>query len=42
LHDLSEFIDGLELPFEVKERLKAMTPANYIGIAEHLCQELKY
>ncbi len=41
LHDLSEFIDGLELPSEVKERLKAMTPANYIGIAERLCQELK-
>ncbi len=39
LNDLSVFIDGLALPHEVKENLKAMTPANYIGIAEKLCQE---
>ncbi len=39
LHDLSAFIDSLTLPYEVKQSLKAMTPANYIGIAEQLCQE---
>jgi len=31
--DLAVFIDGLELPAEVKLQLKAMTPANYIGRA---------
>lgn len=30
---LSDFIDNLELPEEVKEQLKQMTPANYIGNA---------
>jgi adenylosuccinate lyase len=30
---LKEFIDGLELPEEAKERLKAMTPGSYIGNA---------
>jgi len=31
--DLAIFIDGLELPDDVKLQLKAMTPANYIGRA---------
>jgi len=31
--DLAVFIDGLELPDQVKVQLKAMTPANYIGRA---------
>ena len=31
--DLAVFIDGLELPDDVKVQLKAMTPANYIGRA---------
>ena len=39
LHDLSDFIDELALPYEVKEALKTLSPANYIGIAERLCQE---
>ncbi|MGI9275540.1 MAG: adenylosuccinate lyase [Endozoicomonas sp.] len=30
---LTTFIDGLELPAEVKTELKALTPANYIGNA---------
>ena len=39
LHDLSVFIDGLALPCQVKKDLKSMTPANYVGIAEKLCQK---
>lgn len=35
------FIDGLELPEEAKIRLKAMTPANYIGRAATMVDELK-
>ncbi|MFD0707916.1 adenylosuccinate lyase [Photorhabdus akhurstii] len=35
------FIDGLDLPEEEKTRLKAMTPANYIGHAITLVDELK-
>ncbi|PQQ27930.1 adenylosuccinate lyase [Photorhabdus hindustanensis] len=35
------FIDGLDLPEEEKTRLKAMTPANYIGSAITLVDELK-
>ena len=31
--DMAVFIDGLELPAEEKERLKALTPATYIGNA---------
>ena len=31
---LREFISGLALPLEVKERLLAMTPRNYIGLAQ--------
>src|SRR5690606_41834532 len=30
---LAEFIDGLAIPDEAKDRLKAMTPASYIGNA---------
>ncbi len=35
------FIDSLELPEEEKVRLKAMTPANYIGRATTMVDELK-
>jgi len=35
------FIDSLELPEEEKVRLKAMTPANYIGRAATMVDELK-
>ena len=31
--DLEQFIDGLELPSDVKESLKQLTPSNYIGNA---------
>lgn len=35
---LAHFIDGLEIPKEAKERLKAMTPASYIGLAEKVAE----
>ncbi|HBV75885.1 MULTISPECIES: adenylosuccinate lyase [Vibrio] len=35
------FIDGLEIPADEKERLKQMTPANYIGDAVKLTDLLK-
>ncbi|MCW3171985.1 adenylosuccinate lyase [Shewanella subflava] len=38
---LAVFIDGLELPADVKVELKKMTPANYIGRAEAFVDELK-
>ncbi|MBD2810336.1 adenylosuccinate lyase [Xenorhabdus sp. Vera] len=38
---MKTFIEGLELPEEEKERLKAMTPANYIGYAALLVDKLK-
>ncbi|GHA23037.1 adenylosuccinate lyase [Oceanisphaera arctica] len=34
------FIDGLELPESVKDQLKLLTPANYIGSAIQLTDEL--
>ena len=39
LQELSEFIDKLDLDEQVKRELKALTPANYIGIAEKLTLE---
>ncbi|WP_061961248.1 adenylosuccinate lyase [Demequina flava] len=30
------FVDGLELPAETKERLAALTPGTYVGLAEQL------
>ncbi|MDR0806972.1 MAG: adenylosuccinate lyase [Enterobacteriaceae bacterium] len=39
--DMQVFIDGLELPAAEKVRLKAMTPANYIGFAIELTDKLK-
>ncbi len=38
---MKQFIDGLELPEDEKTRLKAMTPANYIGRAIAMVDELK-
>ncbi|MEQ2027165.1 adenylosuccinate lyase [Xenorhabdus szentirmaii] len=38
---MKAFIDGLELPESEKERLKAMTPENYIGYATSLVDKLK-
>jgi adenylosuccinate lyase len=37
---MSRFIDGLALPEPVKERLKAMTPANYVGLAATLARRV--
>ncbi|MCL7651375.1 adenylosuccinate lyase, partial [Klebsiella pneumoniae] len=38
---VKQFIDSLALPEEEKVRLKAMTPANYIGRATTMVDELK-
>ncbi|EKT56375.1 adenylosuccinate lyase [Providencia sneebia] len=38
---MKQFIDGLDLPEDEKARLKAMTPANYLGYAVHFLDELK-
>ncbi|KAA3668498.1 adenylosuccinate lyase [Pectobacterium sp. S5] len=38
---IQEFIDGLALPEAEKTRLKAMTPANYIGRAIAMVDDLK-
>jgi adenylosuccinate lyase len=37
---LHEFIDGLALPDDAKARLKALTPANYTGLATPLAQRV--
>ncbi len=36
LQDIHAFIDSLDIPPELKIRLKAITPENYIGLAEKL------
>lgn len=38
---MKQFVDGLALPEEEKTHLKAMTPANYIGRAIAMVDELK-
>jgi adenylosuccinate lyase len=35
---MKEFVEGLELPEEDKKRLKEMTPASYVGMAEELAK----
>jgi adenylosuccinate lyase len=35
---MREFIGGLELPDDAKERLLALTPASYVGLAESLAK----
>lgn len=37
---MRQFIDGLDLPDQEKTRLKAMTPASYIGYAVELVEKL--
>jgi adenylosuccinate lyase len=37
---LREFISGLSIPAQAKERLLAMTPANYLGDAQRLAREI--
>ncbi|SPP31401.1 Adenylosuccinate lyase [Arsenophonus endosymbiont of Aleurodicus floccissimus] len=39
--DIKAFIDSLDLPQEEKNRLKTMTPANYIGYSVNLVDHLK-
>jgi adenylosuccinate lyase len=34
------FIDGLEIPAEARERLRALTPAAYTGLARELAEQL--
>ena len=36
LDDFATFIDGLEVPAEVKKRLKELRPENYIGLAAEI------
>jgi len=36
---LRQFIDGLALPRAEKDRLLALTPAGYVGLAEQLARE---
>jgi len=36
---MRKFVDGLELPKAAKERLRALTPAAYIGLAEKLAKD---
>lgn len=40
LERLDAFIDQLDLPFEVKQRLRALSPRDYIGAAESLARNL--
>jgi adenylosuccinate lyase len=37
---LREFITGLAMPQQAKDQLLAMTPMNYIGIAEKLARDI--
>ncbi|WP_448630812.1 adenylosuccinate lyase [Cellulomonas soli] len=39
--DMRTFIDGLGLPADVAERLRALTPAGYTGIAAQLVEHLE-
>ncbi len=36
---LSVFVDGLDIPDHVRERLKALTPATYVGVAARLAED---
>ena len=37
---LQAFVQGLAIPQEAREQLLAMTPANYLGIAERLARDI--
>ena len=39
--DLVAFIEGLEIPTETKDRLKALKPNNYVGLASELTDYLR-
>jgi adenylosuccinate lyase len=36
---LTAFIEGLDIPPELKVRLRALAPENYTGLASHLAQQ---
>ena len=38
LEDLHSFVDGLDIPEEVKQEIKNVTPLNYLGNAERLTE----
>jgi len=40
MDDLHVWIDGLEIADDVKARLKALEPAQYIGLAESICEDV--
>jgi adenylosuccinate lyase len=37
---LGAFIDGLDIPAEARERLRALTPGGYVGLARELTEQL--
>jgi len=37
---IATFIDSLDLPNDVKQQLKALTPANYVGVAADLARDV--
>jgi adenylosuccinate lyase len=37
---MREFIGGLELPADAKQRLMELTPGGYIGLAETLAKDI--
>ena len=39
LEHLAAFIDGLDIHPDLKARLRALTPANYTGLASRLAQQ---
>ena len=38
---IQAFVEGLDLPDDEKQRLRAITPADYVGIAPHLLRHIK-
>ena len=38
LEDFAAFIDGLDIKPEVKKRLKALRPENYLGLAAEIAK----
>ena len=39
LDDFANFIDSFDIPADVKKRLKALRPENYIGLAEQIAEK---
>jgi adenylosuccinate lyase len=39
--ELAEFIEGLDIGADAKQRLLALTPATYVGLADQLVDYLK-